>query len=125
MSVSGLDLLLNSDRPVEPPKVSVYPATGADLKGRRSLLCVARDMVPEVVRVSWRRGGDGGTGKDTEQLELRGSTYAASILVIDQKETLTDQYICRVEHESGPQEVEIPAGNEELQPLHIQLVVYH
>ena len=106
--------------------MSVYPATGADLKGRRSLLCVARDMVPEVVRVSWRRrGGDGGTGKDTEQLELRGSTYAASILVIDQKETLTDQYICRVEHESGQQEVEFPAGNEELQPLHIQLVVYH
>ena len=99
--------------------MSVYPATRADLKGRRSLLCVARDMVPEVVRVSWRRGGD------TEELELRGSTYAASILVIDQKETLTDQYICRVEHESGQQEVEIPAGNEELQPLHIQLIVYH
>ena len=110
------------------PKVSVYPATGADLKGRRSLLCVARDMVPEEVRVSWRRRGG---GKDGEQLELRGPTYAASILVIDQGETLTDQYNCRVEHESGRQEVEVPAGNEELQPLHISLLsitnptVYH
>ncbi|CAL8277658.1 unnamed protein product [Lota lota] len=83
-------------------------------------------MVPEVVRVSWRRRGGGGGGvEDEEQLELRGPAHAASILVIDHKETLTDQYICRVEHESGPQEVEIPAGNEELQPLHIHLVVYH
>ena len=114
------------------PKVSVYPATGADLKGRRSLLCVARDMVPEEVRVSWRRRGGGrGGGKDGEQLELRAQTYAASILVIDQGETLTDQYNCTVEHESGLQEVEVPAGNEELQPLHISLLsitnptVYH
>ncbi|CAL8323005.1 unnamed protein product [Arctogadus glacialis] len=67
-------------------------------------------MVPEEVRVSWRRrGGGGGGGKDGEQLELRAPTYAASILVIDQGETLTDQYICRVEHESGLQEVEVPA----------------
>ena len=93
--------------------MSVYPATGADLKGRRSLLCVARDMVPEVVRVSWRRKGGGETENEGEQLELRGLPYAASILVIDQQETLRDQYICRVEHESGLQEVEIP-GNEEL-----------
>ncbi|CAL8277663.1 unnamed protein product [Lota lota] len=63
-------------------------------------------MVPDVVRVSWRRrGGE----KDEEQLELRRPALAASILVIDHKETLTDQYICRVEHESGPQEVDIPA----------------
>ncbi|XP_030219287.1 uncharacterized protein LOC115548659 [Gadus morhua] len=104
----------NSYRSVElsvvRPKVSVYPATGADLKGRRSLLCVARDMVPEEVRVSWRRRGGGrGGGKDGEQLELRAPTYAASILVIDQGETLTDQYNCTVEHESGLQEVEVPA----------------
>ncbi|XP_059914018.1 uncharacterized protein LOC132462481 [Gadus macrocephalus] len=102
--------LVVTDRSVERPKVSVYPATGADLKGRRSLLCVARDMVPEEVRVSWRRrGGGGGGGKDGEQLELRAPTYAASILVIDQGETLTDQYICRVDHEGGLQEVEFPA----------------
>ncbi|CAL8323024.1 unnamed protein product [Arctogadus glacialis] len=102
--------LVVTDRPVERPKVSVYPATGADLKGRRSLLCVARDMVPEEVRFSWRRRGGGGVGgKDGEQLELRGPTYAASILVIDQRENLTDPYICRVEHESDLKE-EIPAG---------------
>ncbi|CAL8313477.1 unnamed protein product [Gadus morhua 'NCC'] len=102
--------LVVTDRSVVRPKVSVYPATGADLKGRRSLLCVARDMVPEEVRVSWRRRGGGrGGGGDGEQLELRAPTYAASILVIDQGETLTDQYICRVEHESGLQKVEVPA----------------
>ncbi|CAL8313457.1 unnamed protein product [Gadus morhua 'NCC'] len=67
-------------------------------------------MVPEEVRVSWRRRGGGrGGGEDGEQLELRAPTYPASILVIDQGETLTDQYICRVEHESGLQEVEVPA----------------
>ncbi|CAL8313492.1 unnamed protein product [Gadus morhua 'NCC'] len=60
------------------------------------------------------RGGRGG-GKDGEQLELRAPTYAASILVIDQGETLTDQYNCSVEHESGRQEVEVPA--ESLQVL--------
>ncbi|CAL8313487.1 unnamed protein product [Gadus morhua 'NCC'] len=110
-----LDIGKSNDRSVVRPKVSVYPATGADLKGRRSLLCVARDMVPEEVRVSWRRRGGGrGGGKDGEQLELRGPTYAASILVIDRGETLTDQYICRVEHESGLQE-EFPA--ESLQVL--------
>ncbi|KAK0142529.1 Immunoglobulin lambda-1 light chain [Merluccius polli] len=104
----GGTTLVVTDKTVEKPKVSVYPATGADLKGRRSLLCVARDMVPEVVRVSWRRKGGGGTENEGEQLELRGLPYAASILVIDQQETLRDQYICRVEHESGLQEVEIP-----------------
>ncbi|XP_059914017.1 uncharacterized protein LOC132462480 [Gadus macrocephalus] len=72
-------------------------------------------MVPEEVRVSWRRrGGGGGGGKDGEQLELRAPTYAASILVIDQGETLTDQYICRVEHESGLQKVEVPAAPTEM-----------
>ncbi|KAK0156114.1 hypothetical protein N1851_000879 [Merluccius polli] len=106
----GGTTLVVTDTLVEKPKVSVYPATGADLKGRRSLLCVARDMVPEVVRVSWRRKGGGGTENEGEQLELRGLPYAASILVIDQQETLRDQYICRVEHESGLQEVEIPEG---------------
>ncbi|XP_056453147.1 uncharacterized protein LOC130387873 [Gadus chalcogrammus] len=96
-------------RSVERPKVSVYPATRADLKGRRSLLCVARDMVPEEVQFSWRRrGGGGGGGKDGEQLEPRGPTYPASILVIDQGETLMDPYICSVQHESGLQEVEFP-----------------
>ncbi|KAK0156121.1 Immunoglobulin lambda-1 light chain [Merluccius polli] len=104
----GGTTLVVTDTTVEKPKVSVYPATGADLKGRRSLLCVARDMVPEVVRVSWGRKGGGGTENEGEQLELRGLPYAASILVIDQQETLRDQYICRVEHESGLQEVEIP-----------------
>ena len=97
----------NSDTPVKPPRVSVYQSTGADLKGRRSLLCVATDMVPSLARVSWRRRGGG--GEEGEQLELRD---AASILAIDQ-ETLSDQYICRVEHESGLKEVAIPAGNEE------------
>ncbi|XP_056452322.1 uncharacterized protein LOC130387322 [Gadus chalcogrammus] len=110
--------LVVTDRSVERPKVSVYPATRADLKGRRSLLCVARDMFPEEVRVSWRRRGGGGGGGEGgeggEQLELRGPTYAASILVIDQGETLTDQYICSVEHESDLKE-EIPA--ESLQVL--------
>ena len=73
-------------------------------------------MFPEEVRVSWRRRGGGGGGEeDREQLELRGPTYTGSILVIDQKETLTDQYICRVEHESGLQE--ISAGNQQLPPL--------
>ncbi|CAL8313462.1 unnamed protein product [Gadus morhua 'NCC'] len=101
--------LVVTARSVERPKVSVYPATGADLKGRRSLLCVARDMVPEEVQFSWRRrGGGGGGGKDGEQLEPRGPTYPASILVIDQGETLMDPYICRVQHESGLQEVEFP-----------------
>ncbi|CAL8368275.1 unnamed protein product [Boreogadus saida] len=62
--------LVVTDRSVERPKVSVYPATGADLKGRRSLQCVARDMVPE------------------------------------ERENLTDPYICRVEHESDLKEEE-------------------
>ncbi|XP_059914019.1 uncharacterized protein LOC132462482 [Gadus macrocephalus] len=109
--------LVVTDRSVVRPKVSVYPATGADLKGRRSLLCVARDMVPEEVRVSWRRRGG-------EQLELRGPTYAASILVIDQGETLTDQFICRVEHESGLQEVEVPESLQVLSRARLASVLY-
>ncbi|KAK0133726.1 Immunoglobulin lambda-1 light chain [Merluccius polli] len=112
----GGTTLVVTDTTVEKPKVSVYPATGADLKGRRSLLCVARDMVPEVVRVSWRRKGGGGTENEGEQLELRGLPYAASILVIDQQETLRDQYICRVEHESGLQVVEIPGYRSNRRP---------
>ncbi|KAK0156119.1 Immunoglobulin lambda-1 light chain [Merluccius polli] len=66
----GGTTLVVTDTTVEKPKVSVYPATGADLKGRRSLLCVARDMVPEVVRVSWRRKG-------AEGRRMRGSSWSS------------------------------------------------
>ncbi|KAK2822888.1 hypothetical protein Q5P01_022953 [Channa striata] len=100
------------DEQVVKPVVSLYPAASS------SLLCVASRMVPPRVRFSWKRQKDNGPAEDVpsagdEQLELRESGRAASILLLGQPEDGPYKYSCSVQHEGGRVEArtraELPA----------------
>ncbi|XP_029930672.1 uncharacterized protein LOC115375424 [Myripristis murdjan] len=95
-----------TDRQVVPPKVSVYPATRVDLKGKSSLLCLATSMFPPEVQFSWRTK-DNKKIPEGERVELREEEHAAAILLIDQQELITYQYICSVKHQEGTVEAMI------------------
>ncbi len=89
------------------PVVSEYPAASrAHLGGRSSLLCVASDMFPPLVRFSLKiRKEDGDLEElphvEEEQLQLTESRCAAAILWIRQQDSRTSNYICSVQHEGG------------------------
>ncbi|XP_043991283.1 immunoglobulin lambda-1 light chain-like [Gambusia affinis] len=109
---SGTKLFVTDD-PVVKPRVSVYPAASSAQRGPRAfLLCLASDMFPPEVQISWKRLEDG-TEKDLtsgEQLELREPNRTASLLLVDRDPVSTSRYRCSVQHEGGP--VEAPATQE-------------
>ncbi|CAJ1073070.1 immunoglobulin lambda-1 light chain-like [Xyrichtys novacula] len=123
---SGTKLFV-TDKPVVKPVVTVYPAASrAQLEGKSSLLCVASDMFPPLVQISWRRREEDGSLKELssaegEQLELRESGRTVSILMIPQRENRTDRYLCTVLHQGGRvdahTEQEVPAAPETSCPL--------
>ncbi|CAJ1087208.1 uncharacterized protein LOC117811853 [Xyrichtys novacula] len=103
---SGTKLIV-TDKPVVKPVVSVYlAASRAQLEGKSSLLCVASDMFPPLVQISWRRREEDGSLKelssaDSKMSRLRESNCTASILKIHKREDNLDKYICLVQHEGG------------------------
>ncbi|KAM9321858.1 uncharacterized protein KZ484_021840 [Pholidichthys leucotaenia] len=106
----------SDEQPVK-PMVSVYPAASTvGPEGSGSLLCLASDMFPPLVRFSWKRQKeDGGLEElEGEQLEIRESGRTASILMIHQKGHSTEKYHCYVKHEGGTVEAhtqqELPAA---------------
>ncbi|XP_071368802.1 immunoglobulin lambda-1 light chain-like [Centroberyx affinis] len=103
---SGTRLYVTAE-PVVKPKVSVYPASRADLKGKSSLLCLATSMFPPLVRFSWRRGGEPVDLGETVELGEPGRP--ASIMLIDREKAAADRYVCSVEHQGGAVEARIPA----------------
>ncbi|XP_029930667.1 uncharacterized protein LOC115375418 [Myripristis murdjan] len=108
-----------ADRPVVPPKVSIYPATRVDLKGKSSLLCLATSMFPPEVQFSWRTK-DNKRIPEGERVELREEEHATAIVLINQPE-LMYQYICSVKHQGGTVEAkiqpELPAPTTSLPPV--------
>ncbi|XP_074544640.1 immunoglobulin lambda-1 light chain-like [Halichoeres trimaculatus] len=101
---SGTKLFVG-DEPVVKPVVSVYPAAPrAQLEGNSSLLCVASDMFPPLVQISWkRRKEDGGLEllppADSEMLALGKSGCTASVMKLQQREESFEKYVCSVKHE--------------------------
>ncbi|XP_051268926.1 immunoglobulin lambda-1 light chain-like isoform X8 [Dicentrarchus labrax] len=109
---SGTKLYVTDEQIVK-PVVSVYPAASrAHLEGKSSLLCVASDMFPPLVRFSWKRQKDNGplekvTSADKKQLKLKESGCTATILQIPQRESSTYKYRCFVHHEGETVEAQI------------------
>uniref|UniRef100_A0A8P4GQR4 Ig-like domain-containing protein n=1 Tax=Dicentrarchus labrax TaxID=13489 RepID=A0A8P4GQR4_DICLA len=109
---SGTKLYVTDEQIVK-PVVSVYPAASrAHLEGKSSLLCVASDMFPPLVRFSWKRQKDNGplekvTSADKKQLKLKESGCTATILQIPQRESSTYKYYCSVQHEGETVEAQI------------------
>ncbi|KAM9465517.1 immunoglobulin lambda-1 light chain-like [Salvelinus alpinus] len=92
------------------PKVTVYPASNSESNGKTTLLCLARDMFPDLVKISWKME-DGITEvpkAEREQLEKREEGQTTSMIIIDKENTYRNKYICSVEHELGTQHVDIP-----------------
>uniref|UniRef100_A0A3Q4HIG5 Ig-like domain-containing protein n=1 Tax=Neolamprologus brichardi TaxID=32507 RepID=A0A3Q4HIG5_NEOBR len=119
---SGAKLYVTAT-PVEKPSVTVYQAASSDhLEEKRSLLCVASQMVPPVVKITWKSQKQDGSPLasppgDTEQLDVIESDYTASILLIHQQDENSHTYGCSVTHEGGTVEGQIEEGNENLLPF--------
>ncbi|XP_074544642.1 immunoglobulin lambda-1 light chain-like [Halichoeres trimaculatus] len=114
---SGTKLFVG-DEPVVKPAVSVYPAAPrARLEGKSSLLCVASDMFPPLVQISWKRRQTNGRLEllppaDSKMLALGKSGCTASVLKLQQREQSLEKYVCSVRHEAV-----IPKKEEETVPL--------
>ncbi|XP_029991075.1 immunoglobulin lambda-1 light chain-like isoform X1 [Sphaeramia orbicularis] len=116
---SGTHLYITNDR-VKKPTVGVYPlASSAHPEGRGSLLCVASDMSPPLVRFSWKRQKEGGAVEELpdaegEQLEVRAGGHVATIRVVDRDPVHSYKYWCSVQHEGktedAPEQQEVAAG---------------
>ncbi|XP_038573124.1 immunoglobulin lambda-1 light chain-like [Micropterus salmoides] len=129
---SGTKLYV-TDNPVVKPVVSVYPAASrAHHEGKSSLLCVASNMFPPLVRFSWKRrkvnesleeqapaeeelapAEEEQAPAEEVQLELRESGRTAAIRVIDRDALDTYKYRCYVQHEGG----EVEAQTEQEVPV--------
>uniref|UniRef100_A0AAX7TFX5 Ig-like domain-containing protein n=1 Tax=Astatotilapia calliptera TaxID=8154 RepID=A0AAX7TFX5_ASTCA len=112
---SGAKLYVTAT-PVAKPSVTVYQAASSDhLEEKRSLLCVASQMVPPVVKITWKSQKQDGSPLaappgDTEQLDIIESDYTASILLIHQQDENSHTYGCSVTHEGGTVEGQIEEG---------------
>uniref|UniRef100_A0A4W5LCX8 Ig-like domain-containing protein n=1 Tax=Hucho hucho TaxID=62062 RepID=A0A4W5LCX8_9TELE len=83
------------------------------LSNVNTLLCLARDMFPDLVKISWKiedaNGGRTVVPKaEGEQLVQRVEGQTASMIIIEKEKAYKNKYICSVEHEGSPQDVVIP-----------------
>ncbi|CAB1321565.1 unnamed protein product [Coregonus sp. 'balchen'] len=110
---SGTRLYVTDNNHVLEPKVTVYPASNPDSNGKTTLLCLARNMFPDLVKISWKMEDANGRTVEVpkaerEVLEQREEGQTTSMIIIDKEKTYRNKYICSVEHEGGPKDVEIP-----------------
>ncbi|XP_036451849.1 uncharacterized protein LOC118825368 [Colossoma macropomum] len=117
---SGTRLIV-TEKPLEvkPPQLSAYPIVKQDDE-KRVLLCQARDMAPNLVRFTWKEGGNKVEGDLMEQND-ESEVRVTSMLIVDKEKARTNQYTCFVQHESNtnedkhvniPKEVDTPPKNE-------------
>ncbi|XP_036792203.1 immunoglobulin lambda-1 light chain-like [Oncorhynchus mykiss] len=110
---SGTRLYVTDNKHVQKPKVTVYPASNPEPNGKTTLLCLARDMFPDLVKISWKMEDEYSrtmevAKAETEQLEQREEGQTTSMIIIDKEKMYRNKYICSVEHEWGIQDVDIP-----------------
>ncbi|TWW53396.1 hypothetical protein D4764_0157190 [Takifugu flavidus] len=116
---SGTRLVV-SDAALVQPVLSVYPAASRDpLEGRTALLCVASDMVPPLVRFSWRRQRADSAVEESppaheEELQLREPGRITSIRLLDRDAVHTYKYRCSVQHEGGAVKAQSQQGADRL-----------
>eukprot|EP00063_Salmo_salar_P041698 XP_014016533.1 PREDICTED: uncharacterized protein LOC106580237 [Salmo salar] len=97
---------------VRKPKVTVYPASNPESNGKTTLICLARDMFPDLVKISWKMEDEYGqtvevSKAETEQLEQREEGQTTSMIIIDKENAYKNKYRCYVEHEGDPQDVDM------------------
>ncbi|KAJ8011427.1 hypothetical protein DPEC_G00058100 [Dallia pectoralis] len=100
---SGTRLYVTGDQ-VQTPKVTVYPASNPEENGKTTLLCLARDMFPDLVKILWKmedRNGQKVNVPQGEVLEQMGEGQTTSMIIIDKEKADVNKYICSVKHEGG------------------------
>ncbi|KAL0966733.1 hypothetical protein UPYG_G00299430 [Umbra pygmaea] len=95
---SGTRLYVTDNR-VQKPKVTAYPASKPDANGKTTLLCVARDMFPDLVKISWKMK-DENNQTEREELEQREEGQTTSMIIIDEAKADVNNYTCWVDHEA-------------------------
>ncbi|XP_064792584.1 uncharacterized protein LOC135513653 [Oncorhynchus masou masou] len=97
------------DNTLQKPKVTVYSESNPESKVN-TLLCLAGDMFPDLVKISWKLEDENGRAVEVpkaegEQLEQREEGRTTSMIIIDREKIYRNKFICSVEHEGGPQDV--------------------
>ncbi|XP_038869823.1 immunoglobulin lambda-1 light chain-like [Salvelinus namaycush] len=105
---SGTRLFV-TDNTVRKPKVTVYSESNPE-SNVNTLICLAGDMFPDLVKISWKMEDENGRAVEVpkaegEQLEQREEGETTSMIIIDKEKMYRNKYICSVEHEGGPQDV--------------------
>uniref|UniRef100_A0A8C8I0S0 Ig-like domain-containing protein n=1 Tax=Oncorhynchus tshawytscha TaxID=74940 RepID=A0A8C8I0S0_ONCTS len=82
----------------------------SELSKVNTLLCLAGDMFPDLVKISWKLEDENGKAVEVpkaegEQLEQREEGRMTSMIIIDKEKMDRNKYICSVAHEGGPQDV--------------------
>ncbi|KAL0966734.1 hypothetical protein UPYG_G00299450 [Umbra pygmaea] len=113
---SGTILYVKETYLVEKPKVTAYPASKPEPNGKTTLLCLARDMMPDLVKISWKMKDQNGQTVEVpqgekEELIQRDEGKTTSMIIIDKEKSYSNKYSCSVKHEKGIQAVEIPNDN--------------
>ncbi|KAJ8011422.1 hypothetical protein DPEC_G00058050 [Dallia pectoralis] len=93
-----------TDQKVQKPRVTIYPASTPEPNGKITLLCLARDMIPDLVKISWKMMGQNGTAlvvpqEEGDVLEQTGEGQTTSMIIIDKEKADVNKYICSVKHE--------------------------
>ncbi|XP_038127611.1 immunoglobulin lambda-1 light chain-like [Cyprinodon tularosa] len=104
---SGTKLYVSGINKLKKPEVTVCPVkTEPSEEGKTALMCLASDMFPPVVQISWKRQEKNSQQEqrppaEERQVEVSGSQRSAMVRMVTD-ETLTNyKYICEVKHEGG------------------------
>ncbi|KAL0966739.1 hypothetical protein UPYG_G00299510 [Umbra pygmaea] len=102
-----------TDNPVRKPKVTVYSASKPDTNGKTTLLCLARDMMPDLVKISWKKKDQNDQTVEVpqgekEELEQREEGKTTSMIIIDKEKSYSNKYSCSVKHEGGNKNADMP-----------------
>uniref|UniRef100_A0A4W5Q9T1 Ig-like domain-containing protein n=1 Tax=Hucho hucho TaxID=62062 RepID=A0A4W5Q9T1_9TELE len=97
------------------PKVSMYLASKPEPNGKTSLLCLARDMFPDLVKISWKMEDNNGRTVEVpkEELEQREEGRTTSMIITYQGKA-DAKYVCSVKHEAGSEEADTSKGSQRL-----------
>ncbi|XP_072544732.1 immunoglobulin kappa light chain-like, partial [Salminus brasiliensis] len=103
-----------TDKKAKSPELSAYPISNKDENGKRTLLCQARGMFPDLVRFTWKdQNGKTVELSDTddllEQKDKGEEVRVTSMLIIDEQKASSSNYTCVVQHEDVVKNIAIPA----------------
>ncbi|KAJ8011426.1 hypothetical protein DPEC_G00058090 [Dallia pectoralis] len=95
---------------IQKPEVYTSPVSTPEPNGKTTMLCLARDMFPDLVKISWKIEDRSGQKVDVpkgegEVLEQTEKGLTTSMIIIDKEKIHKNKYTCSVMHERGIQDV--------------------